>query len=129
MKRSGVSERDLLFCYKTIIRPVLDFTSVTYHPMLSATQSNDLELLQKRATKIIYGYDSDYKSILQNKPLDCLAERREEMFKKYSVKSSKNSRVKDKWLPLNPAGVHNNCLLYTSPSPRDGLLSRMPSSA
>ena len=24
---------------------------------------------------------------------------------------------------------HVNCLLYTSPSPRDGLLSRMPSSA
>ena len=24
---------------------------------------------------------------------------------------------------------HYNCLLYTSPSPRDGLLSRMPSSA
>ena len=27
------------------------------------------------------------------------------------------------------AGVANDCLLYTSPSPRDGLLSRMPSSA
>ena len=26
-------------------------------------------------------------------------------------------------------GVDANCLLYTSPSPRDGLLSRMPSSA
>ena len=25
--------------------------------------------------------------------------------------------------------VSTNCLLYTSPSPRDGLLSRMPSSA
>ena len=25
--------------------------------------------------------------------------------------------------------VSENCLLYTSPSPRDGLLSRMPSSA
>ena len=24
---------------------------------------------------------------------------------------------------------HGNCLLYTSPSPRDGLLYRMPSSA
>ena len=24
---------------------------------------------------------------------------------------------------------HQSCLLYTSPSPRDGLLSRMPSSA
>ena len=27
------------------------------------------------------------------------------------------------------AGVPSVCLLYTSPSPRDGLLSRMPSSA
>ena len=27
------------------------------------------------------------------------------------------------------SGMKNNCLLYTSPSPRDGLLSRMPSSA
>ena len=25
--------------------------------------------------------------------------------------------------------INNSCLLYTSPSPRDGLLSRMPSSA
>ena len=27
------------------------------------------------------------------------------------------------------AATHYGCLLYTSPSPRDGLLSRMPSSA
>ena len=36
------------------------------------------------------------------------------------------------WLIINEANqeeVFNNCLLYTSPSPRDGLLSRMPSSA
>ena len=30
---------------------------------------------------------------------------------------------------LQQAGVPAGCLLYTSPSPRDGLLSRMPSSA
>ena len=28
-----------------------------------------------------------------------------------------------------PGGVHGDCLLYTSPSPRDRPLSRMPSSA
>ena len=28
-----------------------------------------------------------------------------------------------------PGGYFKSCLLYTSPSPRDGLLSRMPSSA
>ena len=30
---------------------------------------------------------------------------------------------------VDPAGIITTCLLYTSPSPRDGLLSRMPSSA
>ena len=29
----------------------------------------------------------------------------------------------------NTSGTAYTCLLYTSPSPRDGLLSRMPSSA
>ena len=30
---------------------------------------------------------------------------------------------------VNAAGIDNNCLLYTSPSPRDRTRSRMPSSA
>ena len=30
---------------------------------------------------------------------------------------------------INIEGATTACLLYTSPSPRDGLLSRMPSSA
>ena len=30
---------------------------------------------------------------------------------------------------LEQEGIVKTCLLYTSPSPRDGLLSRMPSSA
>ena len=33
------------------------------------------------------------------------------------------------WLAHAELALNNNCLLYTSPSPRDGLLSRMPSSA
>ena len=32
-------------------------------------------------------------------------------------------------MPLNFYSIYSTCLLYTSPSPRDGLLSRMPSSA
>ena len=32
-------------------------------------------------------------------------------------------------IPCLIFGIYNTCLLYTSPSPRDGLLSRMPSSA
>ena len=37
------------------------------------------------------------------------------------------NRLAERILP--EAEIHHICLLYTSPSPRDGLLSRMPSSA
>ena len=49
---------------------------------------------------------------------------------------AKNRRTReglDEWLTVIGEGLAaieaRTCLLYTSPSPRDGLLSRMPSSA
>ena len=43
----------------------------------------------------------------------------------------KMAKAVDEYKSLGEKGeeMANNCLLYTSPSPRDGLLSRMPSSA
>ena len=41
--------------------------------------------------------------------------------------------IKPRWFEITSVGEKidwcRDCLLYTSPSPRDGLLSRMPSSA
>ena len=52
------------------------------------------------------------------------------LFKKQGIKELKLERQEESQLAT---GLNNNsdksCLLYTSPSPRDGLLSRMPSSA
>ena len=64
----------------------------------------------------------------------------------YGVKEKENKEGEVEWIidiDKNPSlaknlkgklflvtgDIDNNCLLYTSPSPRDGLLSRMPSSA
>ena len=46
----------------------------------------------------------------------------------YTGKASINGTPKQAAAWLNTPQTHP-CLLYTSPSPRDGLLSRMPSSA
>ena len=51
---------------------------------------------------------------------------------RYSFEALDNGRVADlsgKGNDLLAQGTLSLCLLYTSPSPRDGLLSRMPSSA
>ena len=40
-----------------------------------------------------------------------------------------SASVADYQAALTTIAYNNTCLLYTSPSPRDGLLSRMPSSA
>ena len=51
--------------------------------------------------------------------------------KKYNI--ANYVRYKEDVKAMKPKGdvwdYFNSCLLYTSPSPRDGLLSRMPSSA
>ena len=49
--------------------------------------------------------------------------------KKAQKNQPKQGKVTVKELAKQNAGMVNICLLYTSPSPRDGLLSRMPSSA
>ena len=40
-----------------------------------------------------------------------------------------NKETPRAYVGFEPSGLLHACLLYTSPSPRDGLLSRMPSSA
>ena len=44
------------------------------------------------------------------------------------ISVNSDSQLADQLSPEAEA-VNTSCLLYTSPSPRDGLLSRMPSSA
>ena len=57
------------------------------------------------------------------------SEELEELRKKKKEKEDKIKAKQQAAQSLNTPAPANTCLLYTSPSPRDGLLSRMPSSA
>ena len=48
---------------------------------------------------------------------------------KFNVALFEAGGSSDIWKVNMPLAILYACLLYTSPSPRDGLLSRMPSSA
>ena len=47
----------------------------------------------------------------------------------FEMLAARNLWPADVACPINEIHVTNSCLLYTSPSPRDATLSRMPSSA
>ena len=66
---------------------------------------------------------SDETKFLEDKEISKNAQKIIELCRKNKVDRTKLDAF------LNEYGLDNNCLLYTSPSPRDGLLSRMPSSA
>ena len=59
--------------------------------------------------------------------IHCLKKYLEESPKKSILIVVPSIALLDQW--YEGLSQHFNCLLYTSPSPRDGLLSRMPSSA
>ena len=61
LKKSGVSNSDILYFYFMKIRSILESNCVVYHPMLTQEESSDLERVQKIVLKIILGPTySDY---------------------------------------------------------------------
>ena len=102
LKRSGMSEDDMMKMFKMVIRPVIDFASMTYHSMLTKEQVMRLERLQMRALKIIFGAENSYNTIIAAQDIPRLAERRDQMFTKFALKCSTNPRFREKWFPLNP---------------------------
>ena len=75
LKRAKVSPEDLIKFYVACIRSVLLYACQVYHYNLPEYLSKSLEQIQKRAMRIIYGYDTSYNSALEqagiNKLSDC----------------------------------------------------------
>ena len=96
LQRSGLSSDELLQFYISVIRPVLEYACPVWHNSLTVEQTSKLELIQKRALRII--------SSSGHLTLPTLRCRRDEMCKLFFA-SMLNS---------------NNCLHYLLPKPREG---------
>ena len=107
LKRSGMDESDLKAIYMAVLRPVLDFASPTYHPLLTKTQSDKLEALQKRASKIIYGVERSYSSVLESGDLEALADRRKKLCLNFAKTAASSERFGSLWFPRKDQTGHN----------------------
>ena len=101
LKSAGLKPDDLLYCYKTMIRPVAEFAAPTYHSMLSRKQDDLLERTQRRAMKHIFGYNVSYGTVLDAGKIETMRKRRENLVVNFARKTEKNLRYKGKWFPEN----------------------------
>ena len=76
---------------------MLDFAVPAYHSLLTGDQTERLERLQKRATKIIYGWDVAYHTVIEKTDLETLEARRERLVVRFAAKAAAHPRFKDEW--------------------------------
>ena len=56
LKRARVPHAQLLHFYISVIHPVLEYAVPVWHHLLTKTQTNSIESVQKRALRIIYSF-------------------------------------------------------------------------
>ena len=78
MRRFNPPHKQLLKVYTTYIRPLLEYCSPIFHAGLTASQAKQIETVQKRALKIIAGFDNSYQDLLERFNIESLADRRQE---------------------------------------------------
>ena len=91
--------------YTRVIRPVLEYAAAVRNHLLTKTQIDQLETIQRRALRIIYSYTNDmpYINALYCAAIPSLADRREQLSRKF---------FKSVQLP-------SSCLSSLLPNPRD----------
>ena len=100
-KKAGLIEVDLLKIFNVFIRPLLEYAAPTFHPMLNLTMKDQIEQIQKRACKLIFGWNSSYDQLVESGKIVTLERRREELMLKFANKCTKSERFKD-WFVEKP---------------------------
>ena len=80
--------------------------------MLTKKQENDLEIVQKKCLRCIFGYDKRYDKLLKESGLEPLKTRRSSASLTFAKKSSQNP-VYARWFKKKPNQTSSRCpLIY-----------------
>ena len=107
LRKSGFSGRELMGLFNVFIRPIIEYCCVIYHPLLTVSQSNDIERMQKKAVKLAFGWDLNYEEVCAAQDIKSLKTRREEYIDRFVVKTLMNERFATNWFPQRPTNDYN----------------------
>jgi hypothetical protein len=96
LRRSRVSDKDIIAIFTTKIRPILEYAAAVWHPGLTCEQTEALENIQKRAMKLAFP-NLDYKDALEIYKIPSLEDRRihicKKLFESMQVSTDKLNRI------------------------------------
>ena len=99
LKKYGFSEEELATVYKTIVRPVADYCSVVYHPMMTDAQDEEMDRCQAHALRCIYGMGVSYAEMRRRAGVPTLRQRRIDQCDAFASKCLDNPKFRD-WFPM-----------------------------
>ena len=103
--RAGISDKDIIIVYTSIIRSILEYACPVWHPGLTAKQTKDIERVQKRCLKLIFPTLS-YSEALLLSGLEELGIRRERITKELFDEIKHKNHVLHSLLPKrNPESL------------------------
>ena len=103
LKRAGFNEEKLAKVYRTVILPIAYYCQVVYHAMITDEQDQQIERLQSKALKCIYGPYHSYASMREMAGVTTLRQRRIQATDKFASKCVGSDRF-SRWFPLRQAG-------------------------
>ena len=109
LRRAGVPQSNLLHFYTGVIRPVLEYAAPVWNHLLSKSQIDQIEAIQRRALRIIYSYTNDmpYTNALYCASIPSFVDRREQLSRKFFTSILQSS----------------SCLHTFLPTPRDPIIT------
>ena len=86
LKKFHAPTHDLLTIYLMYIRPLLEYASPSWSSALTVQQSDQIERIQRRACRIILGYNnySEYSRALEFLNIPSLKQRRNQLLEKFA---------------------------------------------
>ena len=93
LKRADLGKGDLLNIFLSVIRSVLEYAAPTYHSMLNIQMSDEIDGVQRRACKIIFGWDSSYSQLVEDGTIEELSKRREKNSFKFCYEDRKKRNI------------------------------------
>ena len=104
LRRKGFNKQDLVALYKAMIRPVAEFCHVVFASMITKRDSEELERIQSKALKSIFGWKISYRRLLIRSGIERLDARRSEAFLEAAKKMSSSPRFVS-WFPKNSIDI------------------------